>query len=53
METDGSTKRESSASAESLKADLKEKLMGLIHHPGTPSEDKDKLLMIVDKLVEK
>lgn len=52
METDGNTKRERSASTESLKADLKEKLMGLIHHPGTPSEDKDKLLMIVDKLVK-
>ncbi len=52
MERDGNTKCERSASTEWLKADLKEKLMGLIHHPGTPSEDKRKLLMIVDKLVK-
>jgi len=52
METDGNTKREHPDSAKRLKADLKEKLLGLIHHPGTPSEDKDKLLMIVDKLAK-
>jgi len=37
-------------SAESLKADLKRKLMDLIQHPGTPRDDKDKLVVIVNEL---
>lgn len=38
--------------AENLKLELRKKLVNLFHHPGTPTEDKDKIIKIVDKLVK-
>lgn len=35
-----------------LKEELKNKLLDLIQHPGTPAADKDKLLNVVNKLVK-